>query len=336
VVSAALAQLASSVDVAFEPGMLASDIWVATVRQVCRAAIIIVSMSAMTWAATVRQHSFSLRQPMVYGVSSRTYLAYADVYASGGNTALHPDFTRAVERLPADMSEAGAAEAYKSFVDEYGTHFVARELFGGRLQQEFYVRQEDYLAHNETVRAEAARFFDERIGHSIAAAVDNADHYHGLLNESVRLDSLHFTARGGDPGSAHGWDAWVASMKVRRSLLKLSHSKRSDTCCDGRARRSTAPSATTSSWASACGSSRTSSPTVGAGSTSTTPSQPTSAPATMLASVGAGPARTPSAAARTVGSARYAAARNRWRVKSGVYPRRARVSRQVPDPRHCG
>eukprot|EP01051_Picozoa_sp_SAG22_P007448 SAG22_NODE_525_length_9470_cov_21.475936_4_plen_279_part_00 len=58
---------------------------------------------------------------------------------------------------------------------------------------------------------EAQSFFAARAGRSLPAALDNAQHYHGLLNETVRLDSLHFSALGGDLEAAD-MRAWARSL----------------------------------------------------------------------------------------------------------------------------
>lgn len=148
-----LESLAAAASIPATSGLFASDIWV----------------------AAVRQHTFTARpSPRVYGVSKVEFRSRADVFTTA--TPLHLDFQRALDALPTGtlpVAPGGAtAEAYQDLITEYGTHVVLKEVFGGRLMQEFAVDAVDYAAHNLTVRREAQSFFAARAGRSLPVRDD--------------------------------------------------------------------------------------------------------------------------------------------------------------------
>ena len=197
----------------YENGMLSSDVWV----------------------ASKRQHTYTAR-PTVHhlGQSKCRYTTYTDTFSA--SMPLHPDFLSDIHELPQSL-DGGGLDAYEQFIDEFGTHYVHKKIFGGDLKLTFYVSAEEVATvqgGSGTVADAANSFFSALIapGQPVNAAADNGQHYTTVLGRSVRLDSLDFQVRGGEV-SEGDFDAWKRTVVQDPALVGLELAELSNLVADG-------------------------------------------------------------------------------------------------------
>jgi hypothetical protein len=208
--------LVETVGLEYENGMLSSDIWV----------------------ASKRQHTFTARPTAHHlGQSTRTYTTYTDTFSSA--MPLHPDFLADIAELPASL-EGDGLDAYERFIDEFGTHYVHKKIFGGDMKLTYYVSADEVATvdgGSGTVATAANDFFSSLIapGQAINAAADNGQHYTRVLDQSVRLDSLDFEVRGGEVGNGD-FDTWKRTVVQDPALIGLELAELSDLVANGATR----------------------------------------------------------------------------------------------------
>jgi hypothetical protein len=209
------------------------------------------------WIGSIRQRAFAARDKKVYGISTMPY--QKNVRAYHASLPLHVEFAAAIDNLPRHIQSPAQKADYLNLIDQYGTHFVRRETYGGVLKNAFFVLESDYALHADAIITRARDYFDSLLGSSIASAADNAQGYLTLLDETVRLRSLHFSAVGGTAGyhctnstggmthdanqgeceSVRGqsWGsdmaAWIASVEADPALINVELAPLADLIPDG-------------------------------------------------------------------------------------------------------
>ena len=205
--------MVEAVGLDYENGMLSSDIWI----------------------ASKRQHSFTARPTAHHaGQSTTSYTTYTDTYSSA--MPLHPDFLQDVAELPASLNAADGMAAYERFLDEFGTHYVRKKIYGGDMKLNFFVSADEVSAAGGSgaVAVAANGYFSSLIapGQPINAAADNGQHYATVLSRSVRLDSLDFEVRGGMVTEGD-YDAWKRSVVQDPAMVGVELAEISDLIADG-------------------------------------------------------------------------------------------------------
>ena len=173
------------------------------------------------WIGSIRQRAFASRDKKVYGVSKMTYEKNIRTYHA--SLPLHATFSAAIDNLPMRMQTPAQKADYLNLIDQYGTHYVRRETYGGVLSNIFFVLETDFASHADDVIVRARDWFASQTGSSIASAADNAQGYLTLLNETVRLSGLHFDAKGG-----------VAEYKCFNSTGGITHDANEGECISQR------------------------------------------------------------------------------------------------------
>ena len=93
------------------------------------------------WIGSIRQRAFAARDKKVYGISTMPY--QKNVRAYHASLPLHVEFAAAIDNLPRHIQSPAQKADYLNLIDQYGTHFVRRETYGGVLKNAFFVLESD-------------------------------------------------------------------------------------------------------------------------------------------------------------------------------------------------
>ena len=180
--------LTTEFDLAYQPGMLAADVWV----------------------AGVRQHAYTARPSSIYGKAVRRMVVEEKDYP----TTLRLHLSAAIADLPSSLDSDADRDAYYDFLVTLGTHYILKEVFGGLIEWQVFVGK----ATSQAVPAledTTQRVFDRLLSSIISEAMAGAagarcehplDHPHAVLcarRDRVRGQLRHLGSDGGN-GRGHG------------------------------------------------------------------------------------------------------------------------------------
>jgi hypothetical protein len=185
-------------------------------------------LSADTWVAEVRQHSYSAPAPatgIVFGRSQRTvvveeksYPACTPSYNSAACLQLHQPFVDAIRELPESLDSSLDLEAYFSFLVTYGTHYVSKELFGGQLTLEYFVRLTNDTSI-DAIQTLATSTFDTLLNSDIATFVSGSETY--LRAQIPHITQIEAGIRGGHSShsQAGSFAQWQSNLPNYTALV---------------------------------------------------------------------------------------------------------------------
>ena len=170
--------------------------------------------SADSYVASLRQRSYSARPRAALGCSNLQYTTATRSF--GEHMELDPTFASAIAALPVELGSSAAMDSYFLFIRRYGTHYVARERFGGQVEARFtmYTNGIDYAAVEAAVAAELHTILES--GEVTASQQERKVLRLGAGNSTVLLHGYTVAVVGGVSGAAPGggvnWQAWTSSL----------------------------------------------------------------------------------------------------------------------------
>ena len=179
-----LRSLTAEVDLPYQQGMLAADVWV----------------------ADIRQHSYSARPSSIYGKATRRFIVEEKIYPT--TLRLHPGLSQAIASLPSSIEPGADLDAYFDFLVTFGTHFVSQQTFGGKIEWEVFVGNATSLSL-PALEDRTREVFERLLGNSIGDALSGAEME--LQAAIPQISRTQFRVLGGR-ASAGDFDAWTRTV----------------------------------------------------------------------------------------------------------------------------
>jgi hypothetical protein len=176
--------LTTEFDLAYQPGMLAADVWV----------------------AGVRQHAYTARPSSIYGKAVRRMVVEEKDYPT--TLRLHPGLSAAIADLPSSLDSDADRDAYYDFLVTFGTHYISKEVFGGLIAWQVFVGN----ATSQAVPAledATQRVFDRLLSSSISEAMAGAELE--LVANIPSITRTQFSVLGGTVSEGN-FDTWAATV----------------------------------------------------------------------------------------------------------------------------
>jgi hypothetical protein len=220
-----------AMDVSHESATIVSSVWpnVAAMLQ-AEAAELGVSyqagmFSADRWLASLRQDSYSSQPQSVLGMSSVEFTISSRSF--GDHLPLDPEFAHDVDALPTTLSSTEFINEYFKFLGHYGTHYVARETFGGQVNVRFSISAV-YGTHFEELKTIVHNRLQSALDSGQMTEFDRRDSSDAIItsNQTITLNDYAVQVIGGNADASNPkvsltWDKWTESVEKDPELIGL-------------------------------------------------------------------------------------------------------------------